>query len=99
MLLTVFALTVAPVVEEIYFRGLAYPALKQRLGPDRALLIVSAVFALVHPHLPSLLPLFGLALGLGVAYEISGSLLAPITVHVLFNAVSIGLLWYVRLHP
>jgi membrane protease YdiL (CAAX protease family) len=98
-LLTVFALVIAPVVEEIYFRGLAYPALKQRLGPDRALLVVSAVFALIHCHVPSLVPLFGLALGLGVAYEISGSLAAPITLHVLFNAANLGLLWYVRLHP
>jgi membrane protease YdiL (CAAX protease family) len=97
-LISVFAIAVAPVFEEFFFRGFAYPALKQRWGTWKALAIVSAAFALVHLHPPSLGPLFALALGLGVAYELTGSLLTPITMHALFNATNVAMLLYVRAH-
>ena len=91
-----FAIAVAPVFEEFFFRGFAYPALKERWGTWRALVIVSAAFAAIHLHVPSLGPLFVLAIGLGLAYEFTGSLLAPITMHALFNAVNVGMLLYIR---
>jgi membrane protease YdiL (CAAX protease family) len=91
-----FAVVVAPVFEEFFFRGFAYPALKQRWGTGRALLMVSAAFAAIHLHAPSLGPLFALAIGLGLSYEFTGSLLAPITLHALFNAVNVGMLLYIR---
>ena len=94
-----FALAIAPVFEEVFFRGLAYPALKQRLGPARALVLVSAAFALVHFHAPSVVPLFALSLALGLAYEYTGSLLTPIAIHALFNATNVLTLLYVRNHP
>jgi membrane protease YdiL (CAAX protease family) len=98
LLLTAFALVVAPVFEEIFFRGFAYPAFKNRWGPARSLILVSALFAIVHLHGPSIAPLFTLALGLGLAYEWTGSLWAPITMHALFNLTSIAMMLYVRLH-
>ncbi len=98
VLIAAFAITVAPVFEEFLFRGFAYPVLKQRWGTWRALMVVSAVFAAIHFHLPSLGPLFTLAVGLGLAYELSGSLLAPITMHALFNAANVAVVLYVRAH-
>jgi membrane protease YdiL (CAAX protease family) len=98
-LIIAFAVAVAPVFEEFFFRGFAYPALKQRWGCWRALTAVSAVFALAHLHVPSIGPLFALALGLGLAYEFTGSLLTPIAMHALFNAANVVLLLYVRAHP
>lgn len=95
----VFAVVVAPVFEEFFFRGFAYPALKQRFGSLPALLLVSAVFALNHLHGPSLLPLFVLAIGLGLAYELTGSLLAPVVMHAAFNAVTVAQILYQRTHP
>ena len=97
-LIIAFAVAVAPVFEEFLFRGFAYPALKQRWGPWKALTIVSAVFALVHLHVPSMGPLFALALGLGLAYELTGSLLAPVTMHALFNTANVAMVLYVRAH-
>jgi len=96
-LLVVFALVVAPVFEEFFFRGFAYPALKRRLGPWRAIVLVSGVFAFTHGHLPSLLPLFVLALGLNLAYELTGSLLVPIGMHALFNAIMVAKLLFERM--
>jgi uncharacterized protein len=86
------------VFEEFFFRGFAYPALKQRWGAGKALIAVSIVFALVHLHVPSMGPLFALALGLGLGYELTGSLLTPIIMHALFNTANVALLLYVRAH-
>jgi uncharacterized protein len=99
VLTVILAVVVAPVFEEFFFRGFAYPALKQRWGTWKALAIVSLVFALAHWHVPSLGPLFALAIGLGLAYELTGSLLAPIIMHALFNVTNIAMLLYVRAHP
>jgi membrane protease YdiL (CAAX protease family) len=97
-LVVALAVVIAPLFEEIIFRGLAYPALKQRWGTVPALVLVSALFALTHLHLPSFGPLFVLGVGLGLAYESTGSLLASITMHALFNAVNVGMLLYIRSH-
>lgn len=97
--LLLFAISVAPVFEEFLFRGFAYPVLKQRFGLGPAWLLVAAVFALSHWHAPSFLPLFVFALGLGLAYELTGSLVAPITMHALFNATMILQIFYQRSHP
>ena len=97
-LIIVFAVVVAPVCEEFFFRGFAYPALKQRWGTWVALTATSAAFAVIHLHLPSLGPLFALAVGLGLSYELTGSLLAPITMHALFNATNVAVILYVRTH-
>lgn len=96
VLLIGFAVVVAPVFEEFFFRGFAYPALKQRWGAGRALVIVSGAFAFIHFHAPSIGPLFALSIGLGLAYELTGSLLAPIVMHALFNATNVAMLLYVR---
>jgi len=98
-LLVIFAVFIAPVFEEFIFRGFAYPALKQRFGTWRALALVSVVFALSHLHAPSIVPLFVLAIGLGLAYEWTGSLLAPITMHALFNAIMVARLILLRAEP
>jgi membrane protease YdiL (CAAX protease family) len=98
VLVSIFAIAVAPIFEEFFFRGFAYPALKQRWGMWKSLAFVSAVFAVVHQHLPSIGPLFALAFGLGLAYEFTGSLVAPITMHALFNTMNVGMLLYVRAH-
>ena len=97
-LLTGFAVVAAPLFEELFFRGFAYPVLKQRLGAVAALVTVSVVFALIHFNLPSMAPLFALSLGLGVVYELTGSLVAPIVMHALFNAANVAMLLYVRAH-
>ncbi len=98
-LLVFFAVVIAPIFEEALFRGFAYPVLKQRFGVWRSLVIVSAVFAASHLHLPSVAPLFVFALGLGLSYELTGSLLVPITMHALFNAVMVTQLIFERTQP
>lgn len=82
------AVVVAPLVEETVFRGFIYGVLKRYTDGWFAALCSSLLFAIVHMHLGSLVPLFVLALGLCAAYERTGSLLVPMWMHALFNGVS-----------
>ncbi len=84
----------APVVEEILFRGILYPAIKQRGWPRLALWGTSLVFALTHANTATFLPLTFLAMVLVFLYERTGNLLAPIATHSLFNAANYVALIY-----
>ena len=83
------AIVIAPLAEEFFFRGFLYGVLKHYGGPLPSLVFTGAAFALIHLHVPSLLPLFLLACVLTLAYELSGSLLVPMAMHALFNAVTL----------
>ena len=78
-----------PVAEEILFRGLLYPALRDRLGIKLAVVLSSALFALVHFHAPTFLPLMFCGVMLAMAYEYSGSLLLAILIHAISNLISV----------
>jgi membrane protease YdiL (CAAX protease family) len=94
--LVMLAIVTAPLVEELLFRGLALPALAKRFGTSFAVLAVSFLFALIHGNVASLAPLFAFAVALSIAYMQTGSLLVPITMHTLFNGVSLVILLLFR---
>ncbi|MCU0913709.1 MAG: CPBP family intramembrane metalloprotease [Planctomycetes bacterium] len=91
VILVVMAVVVAPIVEEMLFRGLFQTMIRSHLQrPWLAIIVTSLLFAAIHvdwSHWPSL---FMLALGLGYSYEKSGSLLRPIFMHAMFNGISIA---------
>lgn len=82
------AIMLAPVLEELLFRGILYPLIKQHGFPLVALWGTALLFAAVHANLMTLLPLTFLALVLTLLYEATDNLLAPILTHSLFNAVN-----------
>jgi len=84
----VFAIGIAPVTEELLFRGVLYPTLKQNGWPRGAWLVTSCIFALTHANAMTFLPLLALSLALIWLYERTGNLLAPVTAHSLFNAAN-----------
>lgn len=91
ILLVVLAVVVAPLTEEMIFRGLFQTMLRSYLGqPWPAIVVTSVLFAMVHGDLAHWPALFVLALGLGYAYEKSGSLFRPIFMHALFNGVAVA---------
>jgi membrane protease YdiL (CAAX protease family) len=94
--LLVYAVVAAPLSEEILFRGFLQPLLKGSLGRGAALGISAMVFAALHVHLPSFLPLCLLGLVLGAVYERSGSLPLCMSLHAWFNAVTASLLIAVK---
>ncbi len=89
VLMFVFLIFIAPVFEEMLFRGMLQSVIRGLTRrPWEAIAITSVFFAVSHPwtHLPAL---FVLSCCMGYAYEKSGSLLRPIFIHALFNAASI----------
>ncbi len=86
------AVIVAPVAEEVIFRGYFYGVIRRYGGRIPAILTSSLLFAAIHVHLPSLPGLILLATILCLLYERSGSLWAPITMHAAFNASTIVVL-------
>lgn len=90
------AILLAPLVEEVLFRGILYPAIKQRGHPRLALWGTSLVFALMHANMATFIPLTFLALLLVFLYERTGNLLAPMLTHSLFNAANFIALLYQR---
>ncbi|HWD94173.1 MAG TPA: CPBP family intramembrane glutamic endopeptidase [Verrucomicrobiae bacterium] len=87
-LLGIATIAIAPVAEEVIFRGILYPAVKRAGYPRMALWGTSLLFGLIHFNLGTFLPLTFLALVLACLYEYTGNLLACITVHCVFNAAN-----------
>ena len=83
--LLLLAVVAGPVAEEIFFRGLLYGWLRQRIGVRNGLLISSFLFALLHMDAVAFFPILGLGLLFGWAYERTGSLAAPVAIHILHN--------------
>jgi membrane protease YdiL (CAAX protease family) len=97
--LGVLTILIVPVAEEILFRGILYPLLKQRGFPGLALVGTSILFAAMHLNLVTFIPLFVLALVLTLLYEWTNNLLAPIIAHALFNGLNFAVLFLVEKHP
>ncbi len=88
----VMAVAFAPVAEELLFRGILYPALKQIGHPCVAAIGTALLFALFHVNLLTFASLTVIALVLTALYEYTDNLLAPITAHAVFNASNLVLL-------
>ncbi len=80
---------VAPLVEEIIFRGYVYQTVRAWTGPTLAMMLSGLLFGLVHLDPANLLPLAALGAGLAFVYEWSGSLWIPIAIHGLFNLITV----------
>ena len=76
---------VGPIAEEVFFRGMLYGFFR-RWGILVALILTTLIFVLAHPVLPGI-PATQVVGGLifAVAYEVEGSLMVPITIHILGN--------------
>jgi membrane protease YdiL (CAAX protease family) len=93
------AIVVAPLTEEFIFRFFLYGVFKRYFGRGAGVLLNALLFAAVHANLPSLAPLFVLGTCFTIAYEWSGSLLVPMTMHALFNCASLVLLAFPEALP
>lgn len=87
------ALVIAPLAEEVFFRGLLQTYLFNLTGRRwAAIFMASLAFGMVHftqPHVVVAITALGLILG--YAYERTGSMLTPVLIHALFNLKS--LIW------
>ena len=88
--LTLSAVVLAPLGEEVAFRGVVQNWLARRIKPEAAIVLTAMLFLGVHPPatIPALVPL---TLGLGYVYHQTRSLPAAAAMHATFNAAMVAL--------
>jgi membrane protease YdiL (CAAX protease family) len=97
------ALIMAPIVEELVFRGALYRALRNRTSYKRAIFISMFAFGFIHVFASLLsgdyMDLWNIftymAMGLFFVkiYEETGSVFPAIFLHFLNNAIALGIMW------
>ncbi|MCF2139560.1 MAG: CPBP family intramembrane metalloprotease [Candidatus Lokiarchaeota archaeon] len=85
---------IGPVVEEFFYRGLIFKALRKILAPQWAIILSSLLFAVSHLNIIQGILAFILAIFLAVFYEKSENLMIPIIMHILNNTLSILLTYF-----
>ena len=81
----------APIIEELFFRGVLYSALKTRFSTVACVVISAACFAVVHP-MGDWLPIFGLGCLLATVRELRQSVVPGIVLHFCQNAMAFTLM-------
>ncbi len=94
IMLLIIGSVLAPIGEEIYFRGLVYPAFKNRWGLKLGMLFSGIFFALLHFDLLRFIPLMLGGIGLSYIYERSGSIFSCMIAHGFWNAIMILVLYF-----
>lgn len=90
-LTVVLACVIGPIAEELFFRGVLFSSMRRTLGRMPAMLLSGALFSLLHTNLIGFVPILALGAFLALLYERTGSLMAPIAVHITHNALLVGL--------
>ncbi len=96
VLLVLLAVVMAPIIEEIIFRGCLYRFLKSQTTLLPAQILSGAFFALVHGNLLSFVPLVLVGVLLARIYEASGNILTAMFFHAAFNGFSLLMLFLVN---
>jgi membrane protease YdiL (CAAX protease family) len=81
-----YALLIAPIWEEVFFRGTLFPWLAHRMPIAQAQWLSALAFGAVHMHAPTLIPLTFFGAALAGVYRTKNSLIPSILLHSLFNA-------------
>ena len=89
ILIIIFAVAIAPIIEEFIFRFFLYNVIKRFFGRLIGITFTALLFAAAHAHFPSFVPLFVLGSCFAIAYEWSGSILVAMTMHSLFNSLTL----------
>ncbi|MBI2513050.1 MAG: CPBP family intramembrane metalloprotease [Opitutae bacterium] len=79
------ACVLAPVYEELLFRGAIFRFCRQRFGRAAALVVSATLFGAMHGNWAGFVPLAVLGVALAVAYERTGDIRVSMLAHGLFN--------------
>jgi membrane protease YdiL (CAAX protease family) len=80
---------VAPLVEEIFFRGFLFPGLREKLGWISAALVSAALFAVVHLQPIAMPPIFLMGLIFAYLYQRTESIWPAVIMHLSTNTLSL----------
>ncbi len=87
---------IAPLFEEVIFRGVLLPILSREFGIILGITISAFIFALAHLSISEMPPLFILGIGLGITRLISGRLSSSVIMHSLWNGMTFLNLFLLR---
>jgi membrane protease YdiL (CAAX protease family) len=82
----------APIVEEVFFRGLLYPFFKRFCGVVPAACLTGAAFGAIHFSAAAFFPLALFGVYLCLIYEKTGDIRAPVLTHCLHNLATFCLI-------
>ncbi len=88
-LLGIQIILLAPIVEELFFRGFFYRLARREYGFGQSAVLVSLVFSLMHRTPQAILPLFVISLGLCYLYEKTQNIFSAIVFHAFHNTLSL----------
>lgn len=96
VLFVVFGIALAPLCEEIIFRGFLFSALADTSGPKMAIWVTTVAFTLLHipqrtDDLASLPLIFAASLVFTLVRHRSGSLVPSVVMHVVYNGIILGI--------
>lgn len=89
----------APVIEEVFFRGFVFKAMIGKCPKWIAFVISAAIFAAFHFEFQVFMPLFLLGLILNWMFFKSKSLYPGIAFHIINNVIALSLEYYVYANP
>lgn len=81
------AVILAPIGEELVFRGVLFKALRNKWGVFWGVLLSSVIFSLVHLDLMQMLSTFPLGIYTAISYHRSGSIYPAIVLHATWNLI------------
>jgi len=88
--LALFAILVAPFMEEIFFRGFLYPALARWIGSALSILVTTCLFTLLHGaqlgySWAALVPIFIVGAALTITRAVTDSVATTVIIHMTYN--------------
>ena len=90
---------IAPIVEEIFFRGFLFQGFRQKYGWMPAIFLSSAIFGAAHLDPVSLIPTFVLGCVLAYIYHRSNSVWPGILFHAAINSFSLCAVYVISQYP
>jgi len=87
---------IAPIKEEVFFRGIFYPPFRQEYGRGKGILLTAGLFALLHFDVMRFIPLLVGGIVLTWLYEKTSSIWPSIIAHGTWNTLMALMVWIQR---
>lgn len=96
VIVIVALVVIAPVAEEVFFRGVVYNAWLREYGTRAAIFGSAILFGFIHGSAFLFLPIAALGVVLALLYRATGSLPATIALHAGYNGITVALVLLAR---
>jgi len=102
-LMAIFGITLAPLLEELFFRGMLYPLFRRRLGITMAVALTSAAFASIHGAQLGyawgpIVSIFFVGVAFTAVRQRTSSVASSFLMHVGYNLTLFTMLWIASDH-